>query len=208
MTPRSLYLTQIWFGIRSFWPKWSFGPFWTVLVQYAFPQYRGQRAQRSKKFEISIEIENFDREWKFRASHQPRHYFLWEIETSRLKVSSLKIKNSIEIKNFDRDRKCFWSLGPLGIQIAAIAILRFGHPILGPLNGPLNFGGGVFHRGRLTENSPLALVGRFPSLRGRFPTLMGHFPGCVNVAHCLEESPLLFRQRLPCPVVAFPVGLP
>ena len=28
------------FGIRPFWPKWSFGPFWTILVQYTFRQYR------------------------------------------------------------------------------------------------------------------------------------------------------------------------
>ena len=71
-----------------------------------------QRAQRSKKFEISIEIENFDREWNFRASHPPRHYFLWG-------------NRDIEIKNFERDQKVrsrlkisieikfFWSLGPL-----------------------------------------------------------------------------------------------
>ena len=32
---------KIQFGIRSFWPKWSFGPFWTILVQYTFQQYRG-----------------------------------------------------------------------------------------------------------------------------------------------------------------------
>ena len=32
---------KIQFGIRSFWPKWSFGPFWTILVQFAFRQYRG-----------------------------------------------------------------------------------------------------------------------------------------------------------------------
>ena len=57
-----------------------------------------QRAQRSKKFEISIEIENFDREWNFWASHPPRPFFCGEIETSRLKISS-------EIKNFDRDWK-------------------------------------------------------------------------------------------------------
>ena len=29
------------FGIRSFRPKWLFGPFWTILVQYTFQQYRG-----------------------------------------------------------------------------------------------------------------------------------------------------------------------
>ena len=27
--------------IKSFWPKWSFGPFWAILVQYTFRQYRG-----------------------------------------------------------------------------------------------------------------------------------------------------------------------
>ena len=29
------------FRIRSFGPKWPFGPFWTILVQYTFRQYRG-----------------------------------------------------------------------------------------------------------------------------------------------------------------------
>ena len=57
---------------------------------------RGPKVQ--KKIEISIEIENFDREWNFRASHPPRPYFCGEMETSRLKISS-------EIKNFDRDLK-------------------------------------------------------------------------------------------------------
>ena len=77
-----------------------------------------QRAQRSKKFEISIEIEDFDREWNFRASHPPRPYFCGEIETSRLKFSS-------EIKNFDRDWKFRsrsnvfdrWALWVLGRRI-------------------------------------------------------------------------------------------
>ena len=32
---------KIQFGTRSFWPKWSFGPFWTILVQYTFRQHRG-----------------------------------------------------------------------------------------------------------------------------------------------------------------------
>ena len=32
---------KIQFGIRPFLPKWSFGPFWTILVQYTFRQYRG-----------------------------------------------------------------------------------------------------------------------------------------------------------------------
>ena len=32
---------KIQFGIRPFCPKWSFGPFWTILVQYTFRQYRG-----------------------------------------------------------------------------------------------------------------------------------------------------------------------
>ena len=31
---------KIQFGIRSFWPKWSFGPLWTILVQYTLRQYR------------------------------------------------------------------------------------------------------------------------------------------------------------------------
>ena len=48
-------MTKIHFGIRSFWPKWSFGPFWTILVQYTFRQYRGHflkgfEANRTRKF--------------------------------------------------------------------------------------------------------------------------------------------------------------
>ena len=72
-----------------------------------------QRAQRSKTFEISIGIENFEREWNFRASHPPRPYFLWG-------------NRDVEIEIFERDQKFrsrsnisigikfFWSLGPLG----------------------------------------------------------------------------------------------
>ena len=32
---------KIQFEIKSLWPKRSFGPFWAVLVQYTFRQYRG-----------------------------------------------------------------------------------------------------------------------------------------------------------------------
>ena len=32
---------KIQFGIGSFGPKWSFGPFWAILVQHTFRQYRG-----------------------------------------------------------------------------------------------------------------------------------------------------------------------
>ena len=32
---------KIWFGIRSFRPKWSSRPSWTILVQYTFRQYCG-----------------------------------------------------------------------------------------------------------------------------------------------------------------------
>ena len=38
------------------------------------------------------------------------------------------------------------------------------------------FRGAVFRHGGVPENSPLTLMGRFPSLMGRFPTLMGRFP--------------------------------
>ena len=66
-----------------------------------------QRAQRSKKFEISSEIENFERERHFRASHPPRPYFCGEFDTSRLIFSS-------EIKNFDRDSNFRWGLNFFG----------------------------------------------------------------------------------------------
>ena len=36
----SLANAKIRFGIRSFRPKWSFGPFW-AMGQYTFRQYRG-----------------------------------------------------------------------------------------------------------------------------------------------------------------------
>ena len=46
------------------------------------------------------------------------------------------------------------------------------------------FGGTVFQHGGVPENSPVALMGRFPPLMGRFPTLMGRFPDsdpeCLN----------------------------
>ena len=51
-----------------------------------------QRAQRSNKFEISSEIENFERDWNFWASHPPRPYFLWGIR-------------HVEIEIFERDQK-------------------------------------------------------------------------------------------------------
>ena len=49
-----------------------------------------QRAQRAKKFEISSEIKNFEREWNFRASHPPRPNFLCGIQ-------------DVEIEIFERD---------------------------------------------------------------------------------------------------------
>ena len=85
-----------------------------------------QRAQRSKKFEISIEIENFDREWNFRASHPLRPYFCGEIETSRLKFSS-------EIKYFDRDWK-FRSRSNVFDRWALWALLT--HPKTTPMRLP------------------------------------------------------------------------
>ena len=50
--------------------------------------------------------------------------------------------------------------------------------------------GAVFDHGRVPENCPLALMGRFPSLMGRFPTLMGCFPECVNGPFSLLKIPL------------------
>ena len=53
------------------------------------------------------------------------------------------------------------------------------------------FKGAVFDHGRLPENSPLALMGRFPSLMGLFSDLNGQFPRmpCWAVFP-LENSPL------------------
>ena len=44
------------FGIRSVGPKWTLGPFWTILVQYTFRQYRGH----------SLELHNIGPEKKAR----------------------------------------------------------------------------------------------------------------------------------------------
>ena len=67
---------------------------------------RGPKDQK-KKFEISIEIENFDREWNFRASHPPRPYFLlWGNRDVEIKIFERdqtfrsRLKISIEIKFF------------------------------------------------------------------------------------------------------------
>ena len=49
-----------------------------------------QRAQRSKKVEISSEIVKISRERNVRASPPPRPYFCGEIETSRLKIRTAK----------------------------------------------------------------------------------------------------------------------
>ena len=47
-----------------------------LAVSQSPSQKHTQRAQRSKKIEISSEIQNFERECKFRASHPPRPYFV------------------------------------------------------------------------------------------------------------------------------------
>ena len=51
-----------------------------------------------KKFEISSEIENFEREWNFRASHPPRPYFLWGNRDVEIEIFERN-------ENFDRDWK-------------------------------------------------------------------------------------------------------
>ena len=53
------------------------------------------------------------------------------------------------------------------------------------LNGPF-LEGLVVWRG--VQNSPLTLMGRFPSLMGRFPTLM-RFPKCLNGLFSLSKIP-------------------
>ena len=54
-----------------------------------------------------------------------------------------------------------------------------------PLSGP--FRGAVFHQDGVPGNSPLTLMGRFPSLMGRFLTLMGRFPECLNGPFSLSK---------------------
>ena len=56
-----------------------------------------------------------------------------------------------------------------------------------PINGP--FRGAVFRHGRVPENRPLALMGRFPSLMGRFPTLVSRFPECLDGPFSLLKMP-------------------
>ena len=51
------------------------------------------------------------------------------------------------------------------------------------------FRGAVFRHSGVPENSPLSLMGRFPSLMGRFPTLMGRFPECLNGPFSLSKIP-------------------
>ena len=49
------------------------------------------------------------------------------------------------------------------------------------------FRGAVFRHGGVPENSPFALMGRFPSLMGRFPPLMGRFSECLNGPFSLSK---------------------
>ena len=51
------------------------------------------------------------------------------------------------------------------------------------------FRGAVFHHGGVSENCPLALMGRFHSLMGRFLTLMGRFPERPNGPFSLLKKP-------------------
>ena len=46
----------------------------------------------------------------------------------------------------------------------------------------------VFRHGGVSENCPLVLMGRFPSLMGRFPTLMGRFPNALMGRFPSRES--------------------
>ena len=51
------------------------------------------------------------------------------------------------------------------------------------------FRAAVFQHGGVRENSPLTLMGRFPSLMSRFPTLMGRLPECLNGPLSLSKIP-------------------
>ena len=53
-----------------------------------------------KKFEISSEIENFEREWNFRASHPPRPYVLWGNRSRVRKGAGGKGARVINCHNF------------------------------------------------------------------------------------------------------------
>ena len=53
--------------------------------------------------EIASEMENFEREWNFRASHPPRPYFLWGKSRCRDWSFRARFKFSIEIDNSERD---------------------------------------------------------------------------------------------------------
>ena len=97
------------FFVRFFLPKWpakkrkfAHNPAnmckkrFYAIPPLVIPPFACHRPKIKKKIEISIETENFEREWNLRASHPLRPYFCGEFETSRLKFSS-------EIRNFDRD---------------------------------------------------------------------------------------------------------
>ena len=68
-----------------------------------------QRAQRSNKFEVSSEIENFEREWNFRASHPLRPHFLWGIRDVEIEILEWD-KNIRSRLNF------FLIVGPSGFR--------------------------------------------------------------------------------------------
>ena len=90
-----------------------------AILRFGASKFANQRTwerapiKDQKNSRFSMGIENFEREWNFRASHPPWLYFLWG-------------NRDVEIEIFERDQtfrsrskisiriKFFWSLGPLG----------------------------------------------------------------------------------------------
>ena len=120
--PQRNCVTKIFPNVRvNFLVRFASKPlFYWIMIGNHLELFRIPEGPKIKKIEISIEIENFDRDWKFRASHPPRPYFLWGGGGGN---------RDIEIKIFERDQKFrsrlkisieikfFWSLGPLGYSL-------------------------------------------------------------------------------------------
>ena len=85
------------------------------------PLQNPEGRKKSKNIEISSEIEIFEREWNFRASHPPRPLFLWgirDVKTENFKRDSnfrsrLKISSEIDL---------FWLFRPSGKFILCLTI--------------------------------------------------------------------------------------
>ena len=71
---------KIQFGIRPFRPKWSFGPLWTILVQYTFRQYRGH-SLHSESINVAMKASGkIPRELIHGRSRLQCRFWFWRID--------------------------------------------------------------------------------------------------------------------------------